>query len=52
MRNFYKGMVYGLPISLAMWAAMAAPVTYVAVRHPHVLAHLEEKVRAAIGSQA
>lgn len=44
MRNFYKGLVIALPISLAMWAVLLIPVAVEAEHHPRAFARVEAKV--------
>jgi hypothetical protein len=45
MRKFYKGLLIGLPISLTLWAGLAASAVHVAEHHPRALAHFEILLR-------
>lgn len=49
MRNFYKGLLFGLPISMALWAVIALSAADVAERHPHAFAHAEAAARRHLG---
>lgn len=49
MLTVYRGLLIGVPISLALWAVLLLPVAAEAERHPHALARLESLAQRHLG---
>lgn len=49
MRHIVKGLTFGLPISIVIWALLVSSLHALLSDHPHALVRVDKDVQLALG---